>query len=303
MKPKKLAQLTFAALSLFSAPLAQAFNYADQDVILIFRKDGYNNVEFDLGGVGQFLNQPDGKVIHVTNWDLGLVRSNFAIDDGTAQVILVASTSATDTNRRAWLTDSQPTAVVTARTPSQWQQLWSKISGIGKGAQTYTATSATNYAVVPAGNFTSFDYIASNAGSQYSVLPLLGGYSAFNVVGTIPTVLRFYEIPTSTAATKPPANLVGSFTLGVDGSLTFKAGPVTDAAQILSVTKGAGGASVSFNTAVGVKYRLRYSPTLSAGRSSWSILPGTAIGDGNPQTLQDTAPAGSARYYAVESFQ
>jgi hypothetical protein len=34
--------------------------YQDGDVLLIFRENGFDDVEFDLGNISQFLNQPNG---------------------------------------------------------------------------------------------------------------------------------------------------------------------------------------------------------------------------------------------------
>jgi hypothetical protein len=46
---------TFLALVL-AAPLARAWVYHDGDVLLIFRENGFDDIEFDLGNISQFLN-------------------------------------------------------------------------------------------------------------------------------------------------------------------------------------------------------------------------------------------------------
>src|SRR5712692_10010423 len=81
-----------------------AFTYNDTDLLLVFRKASFNDVEFNLGSVSNFLGHATGTAIAVTNWDLGLVQSNFNNTLDNVDFLLVAATAVTDPLRRVWLT-------------------------------------------------------------------------------------------------------------------------------------------------------------------------------------------------------
>src|SRR5437588_3877180 len=86
-----------------SAPLAGAFNYSNTDLLLVFRRDGSHDMEFNIGSVSNFLNRPVGTTFAVTNWSLDVVVSNFTHLDNV-KFLLIAATASTDPLRRTWLT-------------------------------------------------------------------------------------------------------------------------------------------------------------------------------------------------------
>jgi hypothetical protein len=57
MKRLLLLSLWFAT----GVHTACAFTYTNTDLLLIFRQDGFNDVEFNLGTVSNFLGQADGR--------------------------------------------------------------------------------------------------------------------------------------------------------------------------------------------------------------------------------------------------
>src|SRR6266851_7099701 len=101
--------LKFGLLLLFAgwAQLLAAFTYNDTDLLLVFRKVNFNDVEFNLGSVSNYLGHATGTTIAVTNWDLGLVASNFNNTLDNVDFLLVAATAVTDPLRRVWLTDAK----------------------------------------------------------------------------------------------------------------------------------------------------------------------------------------------------
>ena len=76
---KLIPKILLAALALLASPLAQAqtWTYNDGDLLLIFRKTGHNNIEFDLGSVTNYLGKTNGYTTTVTGWDLSLVTGEF----------------------------------------------------------------------------------------------------------------------------------------------------------------------------------------------------------------------------------
>ena len=299
-------------LLLLAAPIANAFTYQDEDVLLAFRKDGFDDVLFNLGSIQQFLNRANGETITVTGWNLNLVRSKYDLD-GDVKVAILSTTSknvATPDVRRAWLTSSEPTTPALDRTSSQWQLLWSKINSVGVKAQEFSQSSPTNAFTAAPTLPSGYTYIVSNAGTAASSIASLGGASVFKVESPLPADLKFYEIKPSTASPKPASQLIGRFTLGTDGGLKFVAGaavvdPPLESVAITSVVPIAGGVRLAFNSVSGVQYRLLTSDSPATPLASWSRGTSSAAGTGGAITLDDTALSGatSQRYYAVESFR
>jgi hypothetical protein len=306
MNLTKAFQICLTGLALFAAPISRAFTYSDGDVLLIFRADGLHNVEFNLGNIGQFLNQTNGYTVAVTNWSFAVVTNNYALTNGNVQFLILATTSKTATNRAAWVTDSQPLIAANDVTSSGWANgLWTPINATGLGAVSDpSAPPNTNYDVLLPTVKYSFDYIASNGGTSSGSISYLGAGSgiAFKAAGVTPTTVLFYAIQPASTVPKPAATLVGSFTLNPQGSLVFQAGPLFDATQITSIAASGAAVSVTFNTKAAVKYRLLYSTQFQSPLSAWTILNNAVAGDGTPHTLLDPSATDTARFYAVESY-
>jgi hypothetical protein len=301
-----IRNLLILTAALLAAGSARAVNYSTNDVLLILRSPGFNDVEFDLGNISQFLNHPSGYTVAVTNWNPAVVNANYALNGGDVQFALLASTSISDPNPNSWVTDAQPLQPVSDVTLSKWRSgLALPINGVGNGiAADPLAPANTNYdALVPSSSY-SFDQVTSNNGNNPAAIPYLGGSAgiSFEVIGGVPGTLLFYQLAPSSVTPKPAGTLIGSFSLDVNGHLTFQAGPLLDSANITSVNTGGGLVAVAFNSKAAVKYRLRYSPSLATPVSSWTILPNPLAGDGTPQVLNATLPAAAAGFYAVESY-
>ena len=305
MKIKRLLQPGIAALLLSAVPHTGAFTYTDGDVLLVFRSTGLHNVVFDLGNVSQFLGHPNGYTNLVANWNPAVVTSNYPFAGGGTQFAVLATTSSSDPNPTAWVSDAQPLVSVADVVPSVWQNgLYSPISATGTGAAGDAgAPAGTNYDVISPTTHGAFDYITSDNGTIPAAIPYLGGTAVnFKTVGSTPTTVLFYAVQPSLLTPKPAGSLIGSFTLGGDGSLVFQAGPLLDSTTITSVSAGGGSVPVTFNTRAAVKYQLFYSTSPQSSLSSWAALPATIAGTGSPLTLIDTSATNSARFYNVESY-
>ena len=298
-----LRTLTATLLALAAAQTASAFTYTDADLLLVFRKDGFNDVEFNLGSVSNYLGRANGTMLPVSNWDANQVRANFNNSLAGVKFVLVAATapSAPVAQRRAWLSDANATGTPTDQPGSKVGTICSKVSDVGIKAQIRTVTNATQVYIVAPGDDSSYTASVSEGGTVD--VTTLGGAAPFPVQADIPAMMRFYEIKSNTA--RPPALLVGSFNLTAQGALTFTAGSTVTPGplpppKILSITRIGGASSVSFTTTNGANYRLRYSPTASGVISNWTALATTVAGDGSPKTLNDTT-ADAIRFYGVEA--
>jgi hypothetical protein len=298
---KKLFQSGLASAVLWIAFAARAWTYQDGDALLIFRASGANDVEFDLGPVTQFLNQPNGYTLTVTNWDSSLVTSVFGSDLTGVSVILAATTPATNANRSAWLSSSIPNLKAYEVTPSSWQGgLWSTINSIGTRPVIYSAPIAglSSYSIDPTGPYAiaSYDKIVSQNGVNAQYIAQFGGNANFTVETVIPGSFYFWAIQPSTANPKPADPFVGTFSITANGQLTFAAGP--PAPNIETITYAPGGASVSFDTIVGGSYWLAATNALGGFASQWPVVSGPITGNGDVLTLTDTNTS-NAQFYTV----
>ncbi len=297
--------LTTVASVAVGTHIAMGFSYTDGDLLLVFRKDGFNDVEFNLGPASQFLNQKAGTTVTVTNWDATVVTGQYLLSDG-AKVALVGASSLTAMPLRAWVTDVETASTPTVLTSSQWQVLWSKIHAIGSKAATATGNTGGNSYVVSPTAYSSYTATASNAGSLPTGIRRLGGATAFNIESAIPATLQLVELTTSTISPKPAATVIGSLQLSSDGTLTFTtAGDVSPAPSvtITSIGLNAGTAQVTFPTVTGVNYRLRYAAQPVGSPLVWTPIDPATAGTGNPITLSDPSALGAIRFYSVESFK
>ncbi|HVY68285.1 MAG TPA: hypothetical protein VHH73_00050 [Verrucomicrobiae bacterium] len=297
-----------AAFACLAAEQAAAFTYSDTDLLLVFRQQGLNDVEFNLGSINNFLGKPDGTQIPVTNWDLNLVRQNYNNNLGGVSVILMAATDAQNATNRVWLTDGNANGTPTDVSGSKWGQLRSKISFAGLEAQTSTGTNNVQSYAVSGADVSSYTAIVSNNGGVD--VTTMGGLAPFPVEGQIPATMRFFEIKVNNNNPKPPATQIGSFNITADGTLTFTAGAAVvqpgpiPPPSITGISKNGNTAIISFTTTNTVSYRLRYTGALAAGNAvgNWSTATGTVAGNGGVQTLQDTS-GDAARFYSVEAYR
>jgi hypothetical protein len=306
MNLKKIILPCLGGLALLAVPCAKAWTYNNSDLLLIFREDTKNNVEFDLGSVSNYLGHLDGYTNVVANWNFNVVTSNYSLTGGSVQFALIATTSTTDANRTAWISDSQPLATVDDLITSAWiTGLETPINSIGLGGQNDPgAPAGTNYDVLAPTSPYAFDYVASSHGNSPASIPYLGGASgiAFEVTAATPNTVLFYAIQPSTSPAKPVATLVGSFTLFGNGTLVFQAGPLLDSPTITAIAAGSDTAAVTFTTRAAVKYRLIYSTISSNSRTNWTSLPNPVAGDGTPGTLYDDSATDPVRFYSVQSY-
>jgi hypothetical protein len=300
---RRLFQLAAAASGL-TALAAGAWPYQDGDVLLIFRESGYNDVEFDLGNVSQFLNQANGSSAAVTNFDLTLVTNTFGGDLTGVSVILAATESWTNITKTAWLSGPLPNTTAYAVTPSAWQaSLWSIIDSIGTRPVTYKVPPAgdSSYSIDPGGTYAvaSYDNIVSADGVSTASLSKFGGNAPFTVEQQVPGSFEFWGIQPSTSQPKPPDSLVGTFTITANGALTFVAGPPPSTILNLAVSEGV--SAVTFTTAIGGEYWLATTNQLGAPVSQWPVVSGPIAGDGRNDSLTQTNLAGNGFYSVIRT--
>ncbi len=299
----KILQLTLAGLSLVTVPLAHAWTYQDEQAVLVFRKPGFNDVVFNIGSVSNFLNKPNGYSTTVTGWNLGRVTSVFGSDlTADVRVIVLATTSSSSANRRAWLSSADLNTPVYDQTPSVWQgQLYGKINAIGTKPLGYDASATNTYEIAPT-HISAYDYIVSDAGVNTANLPKLGGTVPFKVESPIAATLKFWEIKPSSVNPKPASSLVGTFTLDATGVLSFSVGSVATLtpASITSITRAGGISTVNFTTGTNGNYSLLYSSSPVSSLATWSTVAGPISGDGAPHQLTHTT-AGGTGFYSIKT--
>lgn len=226
---KRILRLFLAGATLLAAPLVQAWTYQDGDVLLIFRQTGSDDVEFDIGNISQFLNQPTGASNIVSGWDPSLVTNTFGTFNGV-DVILAATSSSS-----SWISSSSNVTSVSDLSPSTWHsQLYSIIDAIGARPTNYneSGTESNAYIIQELGDthagessLASYDYIVSGGGANESYIAQLGGNVTFTVQGAAPTTLGFWQIQPTNANPKPEAAYAGTFSIDGNGQLSFVAGP------------------------------------------------------------------------------
>lgn len=307
MKTGRPASWIALALLTSAVPRVSAFTYSPNDLLLVLRRDGFSDVEFNLGSVSNYTALASGTQVNVTNWNPVLAKSSFNGSLSGVSFILLAATSVDDPSKRVWLSNGNPAITPLDVTGSKYSQLRSKIDFVGTQAQVFTATNATKSYVVSPSDGSSYSSIASSGGTLD--LSTLGGLASFPVEGVIPANLTFHQLQVSTINPKPAATVVGSFNLTVAGTLVFTAGAVTTptlppitAPRITSIERAGGATSIRFNAAADTNYRLVYATPASVHSPSRVWVPiGTPLqGNGATLELKDTVADG-ARFYAVEA--
>lgn len=303
---KRIFQLALVLAAGLLNPSAHALIYGDTQLLLIFSKTGFNDVEFSLGSVSNYLNKTAGTVLTVTNtgvtnnWNFVLVRSNFTSLAGVKYTVLAATDNA-NVAQRVWLTDADPNNTPLEVTGSARNNIRSKINGVGVEARDATAAPPGPSGTAQPGPYKVDPSFTSSYTAQTSVggvpNPNLGGTTAYEVEGLLAnsasqTTMRFFQISGSTINPKPPALQVGSFSLGTNGVLTFTAGTGggggTSRPTITGITRAGSVNTVSFTTVNGSTYQLVSSNLVSGSVSNWAPIDGTVAGNGAVRSLPHT---------------
>jgi hypothetical protein len=301
---KRILQLTLLGVSLFAPFVAgAAATYQDGDLLLIFRESGFNDVEFDLGSVNQFLNQPAGYSASVTGWSLSTVTSVFGSDLTGVSVILAATDARTNVNRYAWISSGSPSISVNDVTPSVWQNnYWSTINSIGTRPIIYNAPitgSGWSYSLDPSGTYSiaTYDEIVSANGVNATSISEFGGNAAFAVEGVAPAIAGFWQIQGTNGGPALPATYVGSFTVEANGTLTFTAG--SPQPTIVGVKRSGQVSTVTFTTQAAGHYSLAYTNSLGGSIGTWLVVGTSIAGDGANHSLTYTNTVDTANFYAI----
>jgi len=308
---KKIILPAFALLALLTATPAGAWSYNDGDVLLIFRESGHNDVEFDLGNVSQFLGQTNGYTAAITNWNSGLVTTQFGSDLTGVSVILAAANSPVSTTPTAWISSADPNVYAYNVSQSAWTaNLHGTISSLGNRPVSPfnvppAAVTPTNAYVI--GPFSSqyggasYDYIVT--GGNFNSVATWSGKAPFSTVPVeqvVPGTSDFWQVqPTSIYPNSPADSLVGTFNITTNGTLTFVAGPRPSTIAGVSVQGNV--SSIQFSTTVGNTYAIAYTNALGALVSAWPVDGNTLIGDGRIDTINHTNNNNSQEFYQVET--
>jgi len=288
---KKIKSIFLVALALSSVPGARAWTYNDGDVLLVFRKTGYNNVEFDLGNISQFTGKTNGYTTTVAGWNTSLVTTTFGTDLTGVSVVLLAATSPTNATPTAWLSGSEPNTTAYQVSAAEWSSsLYGVISAVGNrpvNPYNVPASDTNAYSIDPYGikGRASYDYTVT--AGRYTAVTSLGGNAPFKVEQIIPGFLDFWAIQPTSVYPNPPADtLVGTFTITASGALTFVAGP--RASVVGGVNRTGTVSAVSFSTTVGNTYSLAYTNQLGGPVTTWPVDATTVIGDGTTLSINHT---------------
>jgi hypothetical protein len=308
---KKIILPAIALLALLTATPAGAWSYNDGDVLLIFRESGHNDVEFDLGNVSQFLGQTNGYTAAITNWNSGLVTTQFGSDLTGVSVILAAANSPVSTTPTAWISSADPNVYAYNVSQSAWTaNLHGTISSLGNRPVSPfnvppAAVTPTNAYVI--GPFSSqyggasYDYIVT--GGNFNSVATWSGKAPFSTVPVeqvVPGTSDFWQVqPTSIYPNSPADSLVGTFNITTNGTLTFVAGPRPSTIAGVSVQGNV--SSIQFSTTVGNTYAIAYTNALGASVSAWPVDGNTLIGDGRIDTINHTNNNNSQEFYQVET--
>jgi hypothetical protein len=318
---KKILHFTIAGLAwlaVLATPLARAWTYSDEDVLLIFRGQTIaDDVEFDIGQVSQFTS-PANSTIHVTSWNASLVTGTLGANLNTAGVSYVlAATTGRIVGPCAWLSSSDTSATVKDLTLSAWTgELYDYIEAIGTYPVNYGNTTASANAYVieqfgdqaaGASSLASYDYIVSNDGQNLSQIAYFGGNVSFDVQGSAPGTVEFWQINTSSSNPKPAATFIGTFDLDANNNLYFYAASVSLQPAIVGAAQSADQSTytVRFTTLANGSYSLFYSPDETLPISDWVQVvdadnnPITVAGNGGTQSASFPNPGDSADYFIV----
>jgi hypothetical protein len=245
---KRILHIATLLALVLAAPLARAWVYHDGDVLLIFRENGFDDVEFDLGNISQFSTRPTGPPARSA---VGTPAS------GHKHIRLGFDRSERDSARHyqqdeqqpsSWVSGPEPDTTAYSVSPSAWQSsLYATINALGTRPVIYsipTASSSSPGGALPspdtngyefdptaAYQIASYDWIVSGTITlgnaiypNTAYLPSLGGKSPFIVESVIPASFDFWQIQPSTATPAPADTYVGQFSITADGTLTFVAG-------------------------------------------------------------------------------
>jgi hypothetical protein len=300
---KKFITLILAALGLLATLPAQAWTYLDGDLLLIFRKSGHNNVEFDLGSVSNYLGKPNGYTTTVTGWDLGLVTGEFGANLTGVKVILLATTSPTNASPTAWLSSAEPNTTAYNVGLSEWTaNLHGTINAIGSRPIypfNVPPNEANAYSIDPGGQYGAASYDYTVSGGNFNFISKLGGNAPFAVEQAASGSLDFWAIqPTAVYPNPPPDYLVGTFTITSNGVLKFIAGP--RASNIIGVARSGNVSAVQFTTTVGNTYSVAYTNKLGGAAAAWPVDATTLVGNGKVNTINHTS-SDSAEFYRVSA--
>ncbi|MEI6075798.1 MAG: hypothetical protein WCS94_09510 [Verrucomicrobiota bacterium] len=299
---KKIILASLALLAALAVPPARAWTYNDNDLLLVFRKSGHPNLEFDLGSVSNLLNHAAGYTTNLVGWDSTLVTGEFGTDLTGVKVILLAATSKANPTPTAWLSGAEPNTTAYNVSLSAWNaNLQGIISAVGS-KPLYPILIPTNgvngYSIDPGGStaYAAYDYIVTGGTLSSAKIPKLGGNASFIVEQAIPGSLDFWQIQPASGSPAPPDYLVGTIALATDGTLTFVAGP--RAATVSGTTRDSNVSAVSFSTTVGNHYSLAFTNQLRAPVSTWPVDSQIVVGNGNVKTINHTN-SGSAEFYRI----
>ena len=295
---KSIILTTLAALALLATPLARAWNYNNGDVLLVFR-NGSQDVEFDLGSVTNYLGRTNGYTTTVTGWNVGLVTGTFGSDLTGVKVVLLATSGSTN-----FLSGAEPDTTAYTVSGQNANTLQGVISAVGTGPLfpiNIPSNSINAYSIDTGGQYAyaSYDDLVTGGGNNLKAISKLGGSAPFIVQQTIPGFLDFWATEATTIyPNSPPDQLVGTFYITSNGTLTFVAGPRP--AGIIGVNRSGTTSAVQFTTTVGNTYSVAFTNKLGAATATWPVDGTALIGDGKIDTINHTS-SGNAEFYRVSA--
>lgn len=273
LRPVLLATL----LGLAGVGSASATGY-NNDLLIGFSDGVGNDLIYDLGAPSAVTNS-------VHTYNLASLLSTF--DLTTVSWGVIGNSSGTLNNRLVFATSTQ--------LPQSFG------SGIGNGINTAVTSIYQNFPTAGAGQHLSVDPTVPNSWNAQTINPTLP--TQYKNVYLDPTTagstsLTLYR----TKADSSAPVILGSFSLGTNGVVTYTPLSSGPSAPTLIITRSGNTSSISFLSASSATYTLYLtnSTGLTAPASTWPSLVGTITGDGTIKTFTDTTTDRN-RFYRVKA--
>ncbi|MFM2294743.1 MAG: hypothetical protein RLZZ350_1156, partial [Verrucomicrobiota bacterium] len=264
--------------------------YLPGDLQLIFRKTGFNDVEFNLGSVSNYLNLAVNSTVSVPV-NTNIVYTNFANSLTSVKFAVAAANSA-----KLWLSDANLSTIPSDVTLSKFSALRGKVDNAGVQAAAITA--GVNSLIIAPTAVSAWDAIVSPGNS--GAVGTLGGDSVFAVEAVNSNSVAFYQILPSATTPKPLAQKIGTFAYNTDGTVTFTAASVTPVlltstlpAQTIAAGASSSTLAVTASDASNYQWRLNGSAIANATNASFTLTSATTADAGNYSVVVSNATYGT----------
>jgi hypothetical protein len=312
-----------SGFALFASALSAApFTFAPGDLVLTIRQSGApGDLVVNIGKATNFSALPPGISIPITNLTTSQLLGNFPSVNELQWSVSAANRPPVQPNfplHTLWVAAPRLDPLLPA---SPWRRKGSSAQGnAGSQIEGVGVNAALTSNLLPAGTNNTVTGVLVPGNAAFPIGPVIGvdGNYQGTFQGKVENITPvdfdsdannvsrsdLYELLPGTISGgtfDTPGRYIGYFELKPNGALTFTtASPALVAANIRSIQRVGGVATVSFTTGNSGTYRLRATSVLGAPANTWSIVSGPVNGTGAILSLQETNAA-SVRFFAVEA--